>query len=802
VRSILPGEERSAKSPSDAHIAAESGVVIFRREREHAMTRKPVTPLFAAASRIPWLIALLLLTALLFITVQLSRELRDAEEREVARYFNSILTHIEADLLSSARLHAAIQSRMAERLSFAAPFDSAAWRNDARQLMTDHPFYSLLAVLDDDFDVRWIAGEPASGEIQQGQAFPFGPGTRSILAGFDASMTVRLLEPVRVDGYGAGLVFATPIVSGEDSSRWLVAVLDAQSAIESMLTGFYMREVIFTGSFGDIEFVIPPDARPAGVPDPYRQQIGFQLDRGRARFDVEVTLKPDKIAELRSALPETVLVGGAITSILLVVASLLGMTASRQARIMTDANRQLQHEIRDRELAERELEFLLTHDSLTELPNRKGMLRRIERVIDRIDPSRGMAVLYVDLDQFKDINETLGHHLGDELLRQVPARLQRELEDADALGRLGGDEFLILLERRNRDRILRLARALLAAIEQPFRIGEHQLFITASIGVAMLDSRATPAAELIQNADAALFRAKQLGRNQLAVFTPEMFAKVEYRLNLSRDIRQALDNEDFRLVYQPIVDLNTLELRGLEALLRWRHTDGDDIPPRDFIRVAEETGMVHRLSRYAVTRAMADLAHWTREFRNPPWMSVNISGAQFREAGFVQELSVLLHRHKIEPDRLHLEITEEVLIENMTRNRSVLARLDEIGMPIVVDDFGVGYSSLAYIKNFPVSTIKIDQGFIRGLEHDEEDQAITRTICALSRDLRLKTVAEGIEELAQLQLLRQYGCDFGQGYLFMRPAPAEGICELLSGEPPWAILAGELKAEPGVELAD
>ncbi|MGB0514354.1 MAG: putative bifunctional diguanylate cyclase/phosphodiesterase, partial [Wenzhouxiangellaceae bacterium] len=582
----------------------------------------------------------------------------------------------------------------------------------------------------------------------------------------------------------------------------LVAVLDARSAIESMLTGFYMREVMFTGRFGDAGFVIPADARPASVPEQYRQQLGFQLDHGWARFDVEVALRPEKIYEMRSGLPETVLVGGTITSILLVLAALLGMTASRQARVMTDANRQLHNEIRDRELAERELQFLLTHDSLTELPNRKGMLHRIEQAIERVDPSRGLAVLYVDLDQFKDINETLGHHLGDELLRQVPARLLSELDDADAIGRLGGDEFLILLDRRDRYRILRIARALLAAIEQPFRIGEHQLFVTASIGVALLDSRATSAAELIQNADAALFRAKQLGRNQLAVFTPEMFARVEYRLNLSRDIRQALDNEDFRLVYQPIVDLKTLELRGVEALLRWRHTDGNDVPPGDFIRVAEETGMVHRLSRYAVNRAMADLAHWTGEFSDPPWLSVNISGAQFREIGFVQELSVLLHRHKIAPDRLHLEITEEVLIENMTRNRSVLARLDEIGMPLVVDDFGVGYSSLAYIKNFPVSTIKIDQGFIRGLENYAEDQAITRTICALSRDLRLKTVAEGIEELAQLQLLRQYGCDFGQGYLFMRPAPAEEICELLSGEPPWRKLAMRLESRPGIELAD
>ncbi|MEX0915415.1 MAG: EAL domain-containing protein, partial [Wenzhouxiangellaceae bacterium] len=273
---------------------------------------------------------------------------------------------------------------------------------------------------------------------------------------------------------------------------------------------------------------------------------------------------------------------------------------------------------------------------------------------------------------------------------------------------------------------------------------------------------------------------------QHAMFTPEMFFQVEYRLNLSRDIRQALDNEQFRIAYQPIVDLDTLEICGVEALMRWPHKDGYNVPPRDFIRVAEETGMVHRLSQYALSRAVQDLADWQKNFDNPPWLAVNISGAQFREAEFVRDLSVLLHHHRIAPDQLHLEITEEVLIENLARNRDILDQLDEIGMPIVVDDFGIGYSSLAYIKNFPISTIKIDQGFIRGIQEDADDRAITRTICDLSHELSLKTVAEGIEQPGQLELLRGYGCDFGQGFLFMHAVGAEEISSLLAGPPPWS----------------
>ncbi|MCA1779560.1 MAG: EAL domain-containing protein, partial [Xanthomonadaceae bacterium] len=234
--------------------------------------------------------------------------------------------------------------------------------------------------------------------------------------------------------------------------------------------------------------------------------------------------------------------------------------------------------------------------------------------------------------------------------------------------------------------------------------------------------------------------------------------------------------------------LVTFELRGVEALLRWSRADGVTVSPRDFIRVAEETGMVHRLSQYALEIAISDLAEWRRRFDHAPWLAVNISGVQFREPDFVRELSVLLHRHRVPPHQVHLEITEEVLIENLERNQAILNQLNEIGMPIAVDDFGVGYSSLGYIKNFPISTLKIDQGFIRELDEDAEDQAITRTICNLARDLKLDTVAEGIERECQLEFLQRYGCALGQGFLFMRPSPAERISAVLAGDIPWAKL--------------
>jgi len=734
---------------------------------------------YRTGGRLPWVLASMLLVMLLVVAVLLSRAFREAEEQAIERYLDSVSTHIETDLLDGAARHSAIQGRMATRLGFGRTLDGAAWRADAVRLAEDHAFYRLLAVTDDDFTIRWLIGD--SDAAEPGARFPLGPGAVLRLREGPPEETTVILEPFAGPDNRPALLFMTPVTVDGSITDWLAAVMDLPMSIDAMLTGFYLQDVSLAVELGSASFSI--SGGPGG--GRYSRRIAFDLGDGRSQVNVDIALRPEKVAELRSGLPDLIFYLGTALAVVLVAAALLAMAAARQARILSRANQDLTNQVRDRELAERELEFLLTHDSLTDLPNRKGMLRHLEQAASELAPGQSLAVFFIDLDQFKDINETLGHHLGDELLRKVPGRLSRELADPDTLGRLGGDEFLVVLQRRDRRRVERVADNLIRAMERPFRIGEHQLFVTASIGVAYLEPDTASPAELVQNADAALFRAKHMGRNRHATFSPEMFARVEYRLNLSRDIRQALDEGEFQMVYQPVVCLKTLELRGVEALLRWPHREGYNVPPRDFIRVAEETGVIQRMSRYALSRSVEALADWQARFDKAPWLAVNISGAQFREAEFVRDMSMLLHQHRIDPKYLHLEITEEVLIENLARNRNILEQLDEIGIPIVVDDFGIGYSSLAYIKNFPVSTIKIDQGFIRGLEDDPDDQAITRTICDLSRELALKTVAEGIEQPAQLSLLRRYGCEFGQGFLFMSPVSRDEISTILAEGAPW-----------------
>ncbi len=753
---------------------------------------------FSPHGGLPWILALLLLALLLTVTIALSRAFEHAEEQGIERYLDSVVTHIETDLLEGAQRHSAIQARMASRLAFDGPFDEAAWRADASRLANDHPFYQLLAVTEADFTIRWLVGSPAG--ARPGARFPLGRSALERLRSGEPEMTTLILEPFAGPENRPALLLMSPVAPQGAVANWLAAVMDLPMSIEAMLTGFYLQDVALSVELGAESFPISSlDA--AAAPD-YGRRIAFGLGDGRSQVIVDVALRQRKVAQLRSGLPDLILYLGSALAVLLVAAALLAMAAARQARVLAHANRTLTNEIRDRELAERELEFLLTHDSLTDLPNRQGMLRHLERATNELKINQSLAVFFIDLDQFKDINETLGHHLGDELLRQVPIRLARELDDDDVMGRLGGDEYLVAVERGDRKRIERVADNLLRALEKPFRIDGHQLFVTASIGVAYFESETGSPGELVKNADAALFRAKQLGRNQHATFSPEMFARVEYRLNLSRDIREALDEGEFRMVYQPVVRLDTLELCGVEALLRWPHRDGYNVPPRDFIRVAEETGVIQHLSRFALSRSVEALAEWQQRFDKAPWLAVNISGAQFREAEFVRDMSMLLHQYRIDPEHLHLEITEQVLIENLARNRDILEQLDEIGIPIVVDDFGIGYSSLAYIKNFPVSTIKIDQGFIRGLEDDPDDQAITRTICDLSRELSLKTVAEGIEQPGQLDLLRRYGCELGQGFLFMQPASRDEISKILAGGSPWHHLAGDSGNEPAAGGGD
>jgi diguanylate cyclase (GGDEF)-like protein len=427
----------------------------------------------------------------------------------------------------------------------------------------------------------------------------------------------------------------------------------------------------------------------------------------------------------------------------------------------------------DEELARREeeLAFLATHDPLTGLPNRTLILDRIEQMLARSARSQTpVAALFVDLDNFKSINDTLGHGIGDELLRAVTARLDGVTRDADALGRLGGDEFVVISEELSLSVGPELiAERLLDALKHPFNLGVDKatrVTVTASIGIAVGD-RISPE-ELLRDADIAMYRAKWDGKNCYVVFETGMQDSIQNRMELEMDLREALENDEFFLAYQPTIDLSDMSPTGVEALIRWKHPVRGIVQPDDFVPLLEETGMIIEIGRWVLEEACSQGAAW-HQAGYPIGMAVNVSGRQLDTDQLIGEIESALSHSGLNPAALTIEITETTLMRNAEETARRLTEIKQLGVRIAIDDFGTGYSSLAHLQRFPVDALKIDRSFISGLRQNEEGETLVRTLVQLGKALSIETFAEGIEQQQELSLLRDEDCDSGQGFLFARP---------------------------------
>jgi diguanylate cyclase (GGDEF)-like protein len=427
----------------------------------------------------------------------------------------------------------------------------------------------------------------------------------------------------------------------------------------------------------------------------------------------------------------------------------------------------------DEELAHREeeLAFLATHDSLTGLPNRTLILDRVEQILARSRRSqRPAAALFIDLDNFKDINDTLGHSAGDELLRAVAARLDGVIRDSDALGRLGGDEFVVLSEELSLTAAPELvAERLLEALKQPFRLGadkKTRVTVTASIGIAIGEQ--TSAEELLRNADIAMYRAKWDGKNRYTVFEIGMQETVQSRMELEMDLREALDKDEFFLAYQPTIDLSDMSPTGVEALIRWRHPERGVLQPDGFIPLLEESGLITEIGKWVLKQACAQGAAW-RAAGYPISMAVNVSGRQLDTDQITIDIEDALAHSGLDPNALTVEVTETTLMRNIEETARRLTEIKQLGVRIAIDDFGTGYSSLAHLQRFPVDALKIDRSFISGLKHNQEGETLIHTLVQLGKALSIETFAEGIEQHHELSLLKDENCDSGQGFLFARP---------------------------------
>ena len=554
------------------------------------------------------------------------------------------------------------------------------------------------------------------------------------------------------------------LATSEASARWLDVILDS------------MADAVFvTGTDGSIRRVNAAAARLTGWP---ADELGkmtlaaLVAEQDRGAFDVATASTGMRELTFTTRAGQTIPVS-------LSGSPIAGEDPQLRGCVF------VAHDITDRKRAERRIRYLARYDALTKVPNRMQFQHSLQQAIARARRAgRAVALLYLDLDQFKEINDTFGHAAGDRTLEILSERLIAQIPAETMLGRLAGDEFGLFVENLpraedNRPMLATLARELLEQLSRPFHIGNQEMMITTSVGVALCPQDADNVVDLIRDADAAMYHSKQNGGNSCSFFTPDMSAVAVERLMLKSKLRRAVERAELVMLYQPKVDLDHGRVVGAEALLRWRLPGHGDIPPAQFIPLAEESNLISEIGEWVLKRVCRDYRRWQDHVPQPGRVSINLSLKQLRQAEFIPNCRSVFSDFDVSPVNFELEITETTLMTDSRRMVSLLDELRGMGVHLSIDDFGTGYSSLAALQQFPVGTLKIDQSFVQHAADSRDDATLIHTIVEMGRNLELEVVAEGIETSRQLAYLRELGCHLGQGRLFGEPMTADALLELL-----------------------
>ncbi|PHJ61164.1 diguanylate phosphodiesterase [Nostoc linckia z18] len=457
---------------------------------------------------------------------------------------------------------------------------------------------------------------------------------------------------------------------------------------------------------------------------------------------------------------------------------------------LENALQKLHEEIISRQKLQSQILDIALHDSLTGLPNRVLFIRQLKNALNRAkqEPNYKFAVLFLDCDRFKVINDSLGHLVGDELLIAIARRLQTCLIPIDTLARLGGDEFGILLENITDINIaIQVAERILQQLSLAFKLSRYEVFMNASIGISWGNKDYDRPEYLLRDADTAMYRAKAQGRAKYHVFDPAMHQEAIQLLELENDLRRAVERQEFVVYYQPIVSLNTGRISGFEALVRWRHPSRGLVSPIEFIPVAEETGLISAINTWVLQSACHQLSIWQHHpiTPEPLSISVNLSARLFSQPNLVDQIDRIIYENQINPEHLQLEITESVIMENTNAIKIILEQLRQRKIKLVMDDFGTGYSSLSYLHSFPLNALKIDKSFVKRMQENEENMGLVPAMIGIANSMGMSAIAEGVETQEQLAQLRNLNCDFAQGYLFSKPIEEQLVLKLLATEPQW-----------------
>jgi diguanylate cyclase (GGDEF)-like protein len=539
------------------------------------------------------------------------------------------------------------------------------------------------------------------------------------------------------------------------------------AAMNNMPLGFCMvddeqRLVASNKRFAEI-YRLPADMIFPGAP--LRRSLEYRAANGDLGDDIDPGFMERQLAAIRSPEPWH-----------RIRTTRDGRTISVLHQPLADGGSLSTHEdITARRQAEAQIAHMAHYDALTDLPNRVLFREHLVKALESADRGK-LAVLCVDLDRFKAVNDTLGHPIGDALLRSVGDRLQTSARPTDLVARLGGDEFaLVQTGTEQPSGATALATRLIDEIAKPFELDGHQVLIGASVGISIAPNDGSDPDKLLKNADLALYRAKSDGRDSCRFFEPDMDARMQARRTMEIDLRRSLALGEFEVYYQPLITLKTEKISGFEALLRWHHPERGLVPPMDFIAVAEEIGLIGKIGAWVLKQACHEASKWPNDIH----IAVNLSPAQFRHRAVVLDVVAALGASGLSAHRLELEITETVLLQDTESTVKILDELRNLGVGISMDDFGTGYSSLAYLQKFPFDKIKIDRSFVRDLSEHSQSIAIIRAVTALGISLNMTTTAEGVETEEQLQTLKKEGCTEVQGYLFSKPVPAAEATQLL-----------------------
>lgn len=721
----------------------------------------------------PALIFLIFLGIALTLQYGIEKQGRTQIQANLNNEASSMANRLEREFL----VHAEAIRRMAKRFEATPDTSQEVWKQDALNYLADFGIYQAIEWIDRNYIIRWM--EPYEGnEDAVGYNVAFSPKRLEALQEAQATGDLDISGVIDLKQGGRGMVIYAPIFSGDANNGFIAGVFRMETLARHLLTsGTPTSFQIEIRERGESAYVLTTSA---DIAPGFSHTVNVDLPS----LDWTLTVTPaiSWVDERRSSWPFVTFIVMVFMGVLTSLTTLLVQLILKRNQALLKTRRELDTDISQRQAVQQDLARLETTDTLTGLANRRFFMEDLVHTLSIADRQmRQVALVMIDLDRFQMLNDSLGHQFGDELLIKVSERLNALSDERIMVAYSGGDEFMICQQQvEDIDDVINLLGQIKQCFEEPFNVQNERHGVTATMGVAVYPQSGLDADTLMRNADVALYRAKEQGRNTYQFYTEGMQEREVMRLELDKDLDSALADDEFVLYFQPQLDLNDSSINSVEALIRWQHPRRGLLPPIDFIPLAEESGRITDIGRWVVKAACRQLAKW----QDGPYanlrIAVNLSGRELDDESIVDHIQKTLESHGVPADRLEVELTEEIFIQNIEHNLNQLSKLHKLGVHLAIDDFGVGYSSLGYLRDFPVDLLKIDRSFITDVTGRHDDAVITRAVINLAHNLGIQVVAEGVETREQLDFLKNHRCDLIQGFLISRPIPAADLEKALS----------------------